>query len=776
MRNGLAVAGSYFKKRESHKITYRSGQHQSEIDLVVVRRQHLARIKDCKVIAGEHVTTQHKPVIWEVRIQWKRRNNATGRKVLRWWKCKEDVAEEYKRRVTEKFESLSVRVGDLEEEWENFKDGLVGTAEELCGRTSGKKRSRKNQEWWTEDVARAIKEKKETWKAVEEIRKEGGQPSQQLKHQYGQKKNAAKKAVAMARRKLEDNLYNQLEQDQGQRLVYKLAKDRDEDAKDIRGGAVMKDNNGSLVTESKEVLKLWRSYFSELLNQGDGNVDITCPSSVREEWVINRITYREVRLALRKMKVGKSPGFDEVQAEMIKLMGEVGIKWTARLLNKCMEEGQIPKEWRVGIIIPIWKKKGDVQDPGKYRGITLLSHVMKLLERILDHRIRVRVEPHIGEEQQGFRQGRGTIDGIFSIRQLTEKKLERQSSMVVAFVDLEKAYDTVPRELVFATLRWMGVSECDVSMVEGLYQDTGAMVRTEGGISETFPVNIGLRQGSALSPLLFIIVMELVSRKRGGDVLEKVLYADDLSLTAESGEELEKQLGEWTMEFERHGLRVSQEKTEVMWIGEQSVDLDIKLKGRRLRQVSSFAYLGSTITEDGKTGREVCKRLQAGANAWRKVEGVMRDKKISKKIKGKILTTCVVPACVYGLEAVALTDEQLKKLQVCENNWVRRIVGAKRTDRRRMEDLRKEIGLKRTLADTVRRNRLRWAGQVANMDEGRMPKRAFQQVMQGRRRRGRPRLRWTDCVKKDLQHTGEMEEWTRVAMDQRRWRNIVRTL
>ena len=93
------------------------------------------------------------------------------------------------------------------------------------------------------------------------------------------------------------------------------------------------------------------------------------------------------------------------------------------------------------------------------RGITLLIHIMKLLERILDKRLHERVEQELGEEQIGFRKGRGTTDGIFSLRQLVEKRLERQGHMALAFVDLEKVFDTVPRKIAMATLRWMGAPE-----------------------------------------------------------------------------------------------------------------------------------------------------------------------------------------------------------------------------------------------------------------------------------------------------------------------------
>ena len=135
-----------------------------------------------------------------------------------------------------------------------------------------------------------------------------------------------------------------------------------------------------------------------------------------------------------------------MRLEMLEMAGEVGVKWTGRLLNVCMQEGRIPKECRMGLIVPTWKRKDYVHDPGKYRGITLLSQVLKLMERVLDARIRRRVEGDFGEEQQGFMKGRGTADGMYVLRQMVEKILEVQGSMALGFVDLEKAFDSTQRD------------------------------------------------------------------------------------------------------------------------------------------------------------------------------------------------------------------------------------------------------------------------------------------------------------------------------------------
>ena len=178
----------------------------------------------------------------------------------------------------------------------------------------------------------------------------------------------------------------------------------------------MKDRNGKLVTEQEAVLKVWESYSKELLNQERNNNDLELPPYVEGKVELTDITDIKMQTGMKGMKKGRAPGIDETHVEMVMAAGESGINWTKMLLNTCMRHRKVPEEWRTGLIVPIWKKKGDVQDPGKYRGIKLLSHIVKLLERILDVRIRKKVEQELGEEQQGFRKGRGTSDGMFALR------------------------------------------------------------------------------------------------------------------------------------------------------------------------------------------------------------------------------------------------------------------------------------------------------------------------------------------------------------------------
>ena len=170
--------------------------------------------------------------------------------------------------------------------------------------------------------------------------------------------------------------------------------------------------------------------------------------------------------------------------------------------------------------------------------------------------------------------------------------------------------------------------------------------------------------------------------------------------------------------------------------------------------------------------REVHRRVQAGENARRAVEGVLVDRRISKRLKSKVMSTCVTPACLYETETLALTELHQQRLQVCDNNWVRKIARVTRADRRRMVELREETGVQRSLTERLVRSRLQWAGHVERMAGERLPKRAAELREQGRRRRGRPRLRWEDCVKRGAKKAGAEGDWRKKTGDRGEWRRI----
>ena len=165
-------------------------------------------------------------------------------------------------------------------------------------------------------------------------------------------------------------------------------------------------------------------------------------------------------------------------------------------------------DWRGACIVPLYKGKGDKCERSNSRGINLLSVVGKLFGRVLIKRVRAGTKCAIGEEQCGFSQGRGCMDKVFAVRQVCEKYLTNGKDVFWAFMDLEKAYDTIDRNGMWKMLRVYGVGGKSLKAVQSFYVDSRACVRVGNDMSIWFKVNVGLRRGCVMSPWLFNVYMD----------------------------------------------------------------------------------------------------------------------------------------------------------------------------------------------------------------------------------------------------------------------------
>ncbi|KAK3522519.1 hypothetical protein QTP86_017665 [Hemibagrus guttatus] len=254
--------------------------------------------------------------------------------------------------------------------------------------------------------------------------------------------------------------------------------------------------------------------------------------------------------------------------------------------------------------------------------------------------------------------------------------------------NLEKAYDRLPREELWYCMRKSGVAEKYVRVVQDMYERSRTVVRCAVGQTEEFNVEVGLHQGSALSPFLFAIVMDQLSEEVRQESPWTMMFADDIVICSESREQVEENLERWRFALERRGMKVSRSKTEYMCVNEKEGSGTVRLQGEEVKKVQEFKYLGSTVQSNGECGKEVKKRVQAGWNGWRKVSGVLCDGKISARIKGKVYRTVVRPAMLYGLETVSLRKRQESELEVAELKILRFSLGVTRLDRIRNEYIR----------------------------------------------------------------------------------------
>jgi len=361
--------------------------------------------------------------------------------------------------------------------------------------------------------------------------------------------------------------------------VFRIAKQMNRRNKDVVGEKCVSNDAGKLSLSDKEKMKAWVEHYARLVN-----VKFEWPSDSRPEvspiaGPPRSVSAELVRKALIKMKCGKAAGPSDIVAEILKVAGEEGVELVRLLAETVFISCDIPKDWEKSFFLNLYKGKAEALDRVNYRGLKLTDEVIKLLERMLDSSIRNMVD--IDEIQLGFVPGRGTTDAIFIARQLQEKYFAAKKTLYFAFVDHEKAFDRVRRKVLWWTLRSLGVEEWAVHVIQGMYVNARSRVRVNGQYSEEIAVGIGVHQGSVLSPLLFILVLEALSHEFRTAVPWELLFADDLVVIANSLEECISKLRVWKAGMESKGLRVNMKKTKFLISG---VSLNL------LQDSSEFPY------------------------------------------------------------------------------------------------------------------------------------------------------------------------------------------
>ncbi|KAK3525112.1 hypothetical protein QTP86_016485, partial [Hemibagrus guttatus] len=436
----------------------------------------------------------------------------------------------------------------LPDDWETTTEVIRETGRKVLGVSSGRRKEDKETWWWNEEVQDSIQRKRLAKKKWDMDRTE------ENRQEYKALQRRVKREVSKAKQKAYDELYTRLDTKEGQKDLYRLARQRDRDGKDVQQVRVIKDRDGRVLTSEESVQRRWKEYFEELMNEeNEREKRVEGVNSVEQK--VDKIRKDEVRKALKRMKCGKAVGPDDISVEVWKCLREAAVEFLTSLFNWVLESERMPEEWRRSVLVPIFKNKGDVQSCSNYRGIKLMSHTMKLWERVVEARLRKVVE--ICEQQYGFMPRKSRTDAIFALRIMMEKYRDGQRELQCVFVDLEKAYDRVPREELWYCMRKSGVAEKYVRVVQDMYERSRTVVRCAVGQTEEFKVEVGLHQGSALSPFLFAIVMDQLSEEVRQESPWTMMFADDIVICSESREQVEENLERWRFALDRRGMKVS---------------------------------------------------------------------------------------------------------------------------------------------------------------------------------------------------------------------------
>lgn len=432
------------------------------------------------------------------------------------------------------------------------------------------------------------------------------------------------------------------------------------------------------------------------------------PTPSQPEGSLNTpFTEADVLEAVRKTKNGKVV-VGPLKPVVLKRVAPLLASALAALFNACVRVGRLPPAWALSAITPIPKAGCDTNICDGYRGIAVGTLPAKLFASILDCRLsnwaeasRVRAEG-----QFGFRRKRSCAQAAFVLRTTIERVRARGGKLYACFVDFQKAYDLVPRHLLWVKLQRAGVQGWFLQAVQALYADVPMCVKTPAGCTETFQSLLGVKQGCPLSPNLFGMYVDDLERTilasaadmalpcmHDGQPVPPLLYADDLVLLATTPAGLQRQLNALHAYSNAWGLTVNAAKTKVVVFARRSTSSStagaaFTCGGAPITVESEFKYLGIQVHASHAFSRAAAARAAAGTRALHAMRRRCTELGlISPTLHMRMFDTMVLPVLSYGAEIWA--PQLVAAAQECANSRVQ------------LSFLRQMLGVRQSTASLV---------------------------------------------------------------------------
>ena len=508
-------------------------------------------------------------------------------------------------------------------------------------------------------------------------------------------------------------------------------------------------------------------YYSKLLSENRPEYQEPPQPEINIEGEEIYVDTNKIKTAIMSLKNGRACGPEGVYAELIKSGSKKLFRMLTNIVNQCLNGHPVPEQWKKAYISSIYKK-GSRKDPNNYRGISVTSTMSRLYGRILRNLIEEEYSSYEEEEQNGFRSGRSCTDNIFALKQIIEKKSAMNQEVHITFIDLQKAYDTVPIIKLWEVLHESRINAALIKAVQNLYHGGKSQIKTVNGLSEEISITKGLRQGCCISPTLFKIyiakALHLWKRKCNGMGIElndiclyTLQFADDQAIIANDKDDMEYMVRKIIEEYAKWGLTVNTEKTKYLPIGANTENLILD-NNMEIRACEDYRYLGSIFTGDGTDDREINNRVIQARRVIRCINGILWSTEITKNRKYNIYETLVKSILLYGCETWRLTERNKRKLETTEMDAIRRAMRISRRDKIRNEDIRQQMGIEGTIVNDIEQKQLIWYGHVQRMHNERIPKQVIHWIPPGKRKRGRPKKTWMEGIRRSMSEKNLTED------------------
>lgn len=782
----MIIGSTMFERKDIHKATWTnpSKTYQNQIDHVLIDARHISNLMNVRSYKGANIDSDHFLLGATLRARISRANNSRSAKRIKFNldALKDaDTSKLFSEQAEAKLSEISGNSEDVQEVWTNLKVSIKYAAEKVLGEKPKPQRNG----WFDAECQEATDQKNKAYLNLQQ-----GKITRTKTEKYKDLRRAEKRLHKKKKKSFLKKQFEELEQLRFGNDTKKFYSQVNADRKGfIPQTNLCRGVNGQLITDTPGILNRWVEHFQLLLNPNPQPEQTTVlANDVVNGDPVDEPTIFEVERAIAKLKNGKSPGSDDIPAELIKHGGEVIVDVIHGLCLNIWKNETMPEEWNTGLICPI-HKKGDKMNCNNYRGITLLNTGYKVLSNVLFERLLPWTEKAVGDYQAGFRAGRSTSDQIFVLRQLLQKLLEVNVYTFHVFIDFKAAYDTVLRPKLYEAMHELGIPEKLVNLTKMTMQRVNCQIKIRDDTSEPFQAMNGLRQGDALSCLLFNIALEKSIRdskvNTSGTLFNKsvqvLAYADDIDVAARNLAELTESVLNILKAAKNMGLEVNEDKTKVMvCYPEKSRDPDLgqnlMIGDHNFEVVNSFKYLGSTVNQRNLTSSEIQARILSANRCYFGLRRHLTNSLISRPTKSIIYRTLIKPVLTYACETWSLTKAEEQTLGVFERKILRTIYGGVNDNgvwrRRYNNELYQLYGHPDVVTD-IKFHRLRYAGHIARAPETFPPKMVLSSEPTGGRRPGRPRKRWKDCVNDDARRF-DLAGWEHRAQDRDEWRQSLK--
>ena len=538
-------------------------------------------------------------------------------------------------------------------------------------------------------------------------------------------------------------------------------------------------------------------------------------------------TEKEIRKAIQRLK-NNAPGISGLSPQMFKAL--TSDPQTFELLELVItdfwENELAPEQWESGLL-KILPKKGDLSKASNYRGIMFLEAAYKIVAIVVHERLQPIVENLDHEPQCGFRPGRGCLDAVFTVKLAMKKRREHNQETWILFLDLVKAFDRVPRELLWLVLGKFGVPAKLIRVIKSLHKQINVTFEVHDK-SQTIICTIGVKQGDILGPILFVILIAavmitwrvaydrplcmfrtkkdfvLTGRRHITKGLDFPLgdseYADDTAVLFDNRESLQEFTPLLFKHFERFGMEVHSgdygqpnkpSKTEILFVAApvsayvtpstfDNKNLSpIELGNEKyIPIVSKFCYLGSLLSRDCRDNEDVLMRIKKSGNAF----GALRkclfsNVNVSYEAKRTVYEGLVLPILLYGAECWCLTENLLGLLRIFHHRCVRAMCRVNRSHvhryRIRTQTLLDRLCLSR-IDVYITKRQLGWVGHVARMGFDRLPRLFLSSWVTDKRPVGAPEYTYGRGLYKALKKANiEKSNWHVLAQNRVEWRKLM---